>query len=72
VTKSRKGLIGRDVPYVCWQEDGAWLGCLAEYPDYMTQGESLTELREHLKDIRIDITRGHVPGVRRLAELRVR
>jgi hypothetical protein len=37
----------------------------------MTQGESLTELQENLKDIHSDITRGHVPGVRKLAELRV-
>jgi predicted RNase H-like HicB family nuclease len=45
-----------------------WLGCLDEYPDYMTQGESLKELEENLKDIYSDVTQGHVPGVRRLAE----
>jgi hypothetical protein len=47
------------------------LGYLEEYPDYMTQGESLKELQENLKDIHGDIAQGHVPGVRRLAELRV-
>jgi hypothetical protein len=64
--------VGRTVKYVYWQEDGAWLGYLAEYPDYMTQGESLAELQENLKDIHSDITQGHVPGVRRLAVLRVK
>ncbi len=68
---SRRTRGGRTVKYIYWQEDEAWLGYLAEYPDYMTQGESLTELQENLKDIHSDITQGHVPGVRKLAELRV-
>jgi hypothetical protein len=51
MTKCRKGRIGRDITYVYWQEDGALLGCLAEYPDYMTQGASLSELCENLRDI---------------------
>ncbi len=37
----------------------------------MTQGESLTELQQNLRDIYTDITRGHIPGVRKLAELQV-
>jgi len=69
--RSRRTRGGRTVKYVYWQEADAWLGYLAEYPDYMTQGESLTELQENLKDIHSDITQGHVPGVRKLAELRV-
>jgi ATP-dependent helicase YprA (DUF1998 family) len=51
MTKRRKGRIGRDITYVYWQEDRAWLGYMAEHPDYMTQGTSLAELRENLKDI---------------------
>jgi len=42
---SRRPRGGRTVKYIYWQEDRAWLGYLAEYPDYMTQGESLTELQ---------------------------
>ena len=37
--------------YVYWQEEDMWLGYLEEYPDYKTQGESLEELKENLKDI---------------------
>ena len=37
------------VKYVYWQEDDAWLGYLEEFPDYWTQGESLDELIDHLK-----------------------
>ena len=57
--------------YVFWQDGDMWLGYLDEYPDYMTQGESLAELQENLRDICNDIGRGLVPGVRKLAELRV-
>lgn len=46
-----------------------WLGYLEEYPDYMTQGESLSELEENLRDLYRDITSGEIPGVRRVAEL---
>jgi hypothetical protein len=47
----RKGRIGHATAYFYWQEDGAWLGYLAQHPDYMTQGTSLSELRENLRDI---------------------
>jgi len=46
-----------------------WLGYLEDYPAYMTQGESLDELQENLKDIHNDLTGGHIPGVRKVAEL---
>jgi len=35
------------VKIVYWEEDGAWIGYLQDYPDYWTQGESLEDLREH-------------------------
>ena len=48
-----------------------WLGYLEEFPDYLTQGESLAELEEHLRDLYRDLTSGAIPGVRRVAELSV-
>jgi hypothetical protein len=36
---------------VYWQEDDAWLGYLQDYPDYWTQGETLDDLIDHLKDL---------------------
>jgi predicted RNase H-like HicB family nuclease len=44
------------VKYVYWQEDDAWLGYLEEFPDYWTQGESLDDLLEHLRDLLLDLT----------------
>jgi hypothetical protein len=57
--------------YVYWQDDNMWLGYLEEYPDYQTQGESLEELKENLKDIYQELTSGSVPCVRKVAELEV-
>ena len=57
--------------YVYWQDGNMWLGYLEEYPDYRTQGESLEELKENLKDIYQELTSGSVPCVRKVAELEV-
>jgi hypothetical protein len=46
-----------------------WLGYLEEFPDYMTQGESLEQLQENLRDLCIDLAGGEISGVRRVAEL---
>ena len=57
--------------YVYWQDEDMWLGYLEEYPDYMTQGESLDELKENLKDIYLELRSGNIPCVRRVDELEV-
>ena len=57
--------------YIYWQDEEMWLGYLEEYPDYMTQGESLEELEDNLKDIFKELTSGNIPCVRRVAELQV-
>ena len=57
--------------YVYWEDEGMWLGYLVEYPDYMTQGETLEELKENLKDIYDELTSGSIPSVRKVAELEV-
>lgn len=59
------------IRYVFWQDGDAWLGYLEEYPDYMTQGESLADLEEHLRDIYKDLTSGAIPCARKVAELQV-
>jgi predicted RNase H-like HicB family nuclease len=59
----------RTAKYVYWQEDEAWLGYLEEYPDYWTQGETLDDLIEHIKDLYLDLTGGQISGIRRIGEL---
>jgi predicted RNase H-like HicB family nuclease len=57
------------VKYIHWQEDGSWLGYLEDYPDYWTQGETLDDLLDHLRDLYQDLAGGHVPGARKAGEL---
>lgn len=57
------------IKFVYWQEDDAWIGYLADYPDYWTQGESLDDLKDHLKDLYHDMAGGHIPGIRKMDEL---
>ena len=59
------------VKIVCWQEEDAWLGYLKEYPDYWTQGQSLDDLKEHLKGLYQDLAPGEIPGTRRVEELTI-
>ena len=55
--------------FVFYQEDDFWIGWLEEYPDYRTQGETIDELKENLKDIYQEISSGAIPSVRRVGEL---
>ena len=57
--------------YVFWQDDDVWLGYLNEYPDYMTQGKTLKELKGNLIDIFNELNSGNIPSVRKVAELEV-
>lgn len=61
----------KSIRYVHWQDGGMWLGYLDVYPDYMTQGETLAELEDNLRDIYADLTSGAIPAVRKVAELQV-
>jgi hypothetical protein len=55
--------------YVYWQDGQHWLGYFEEFPDYVTQGENLPDLLDHLQDLHRDLTSGEIPGIRRVAEL---
>ena len=58
--------------FVFYQEDDMWIGWLEEYPDYRSQGATLEELKENLKDIYEELTGGEIPAVRKVGELLVR
>jgi len=57
--------------FVYWQEGNMWIGYFEEYPDYWTQGESLEELKENLRDLYQELSSGAIPCIRRVAELEV-
>jgi predicted RNase H-like HicB family nuclease len=55
--------------FVYYQENEMWIGWLEEYPDYHTQGTSLNELKENLKDLYQDLSTGKIPYARKVGEL---
>jgi predicted RNase H-like HicB family nuclease len=57
------------IKFVYYQEDDKWVGWMEEYPDYRTQGNTLNELKDNLKEIYDDITTGKIPHIRRHGEL---
>ena len=57
--------------YTYWQDGDAWLGYLDEYPDYLTQGTSLEDLKEHLLDLYNELSSGAIPSVRHHARLQL-
>ncbi len=52
--------------FTYWQDGRMWIGYLEEYPDYMTQGKTVKELKENLLDIYKELTSGNIPAVRRV------
>ncbi len=57
--------------FIHWQDGNMWLGYLEEYPDYMTQGVTLDELKDNLKDLYKDLASGVIPRVCKVSELEV-
>jgi predicted RNase H-like HicB family nuclease len=55
--------------YTYWQDKDMWLGYLNEYPDYMTQGETIEELKDNLLDVYKELANNYIPAVRHEAEL---
>jgi predicted RNase H-like HicB family nuclease len=54
---------------VYWRDEDAWIGYLQDYPDYWTQGKTLDDLKDHLKDLYLEMTNGKIPGIRKVEEL---
>jgi len=61
----------KSIRYVYWQEGDWWLGYLEDYPDYQTQGQTLEELQQNLKDIFDELSGGNIPNVRHVGDLQI-
>ena len=57
--------------FIYYKDGDMLIGWLEEYPDYKTQGETLEELQENLRDIYDDLNSDVIPCVHRVGELRV-
>ncbi|MEW6007979.1 MAG: type II toxin-antitoxin system HicB family antitoxin, partial [bacterium] len=55
---------------VYWKGEKFWLGKLLEHPEIMTQGETLEELEENIKDAYLLLVRNNLfQGIRRLTTI---
>jgi len=63
----------KNTGFTYWQDGNDWIGYLDEFPDYLTQGTSLKDLKAHLVDLQRDLVLGLVPsinaGVRRMEDI---
>jgi len=56
---------------IYWKSKKFWLGKLFEHPEIMTQGKTLKELEENLKDAYLLMAMDDVPEVYDLKEIAV-
>jgi len=54
---------------VYWKGEKFWVGKLLEYPDIMTQGKTLKELEENMKEAYMLMTMDDVPKEHKVKEL---
>lgn len=59
----------RTMRFVNYQDEDLWVGWLEEFPDCRTQGESLDELKENLRDRYEELASGAISCVQRVDEL---
>ena len=58
--------------FTYWKEsDGKYLGYLNEYPDHWTEGDDLSDLKDHLRDLYELFASEEIPGIKRISELEV-
>lgn len=54
---------------IYWEGEKFWVGKLVEHPEIMTQGETLEELEENMKDAYVLMTMEDVPEKNKVKEL---
>ena len=56
--------------FTYWKgDDGKYLGYLNQYPDHWTQGDTLEDLKEHLRDLHATFSSEEIPGIKKEEEL---
>jgi len=60
------------IQFTYWKEpDGKYLGYLNTHPDHWTQGESIDDLRDHIRDLHQLFSSEGIPGIKKVEELEV-
>ena len=61
--------MSRKLTLLYWKSDRFWLGKLLEHPEIMTQGETLEELEENIKDAYLLMALDDVPSGYQMKEI---
>ena len=56
---------------IYWKSDVFWLGKLLEHPEVMTQGETLDELKENIKEAYLLLAMDEVPQQYEVMEISI-
>jgi len=56
---------------IYWKGEKYWLGELLEHPEIMTQGETLGELEENIKDAYLLMAMDEVPEEHKMKEIAI-
>jgi len=56
---------------IYWKAEKYWLGKLLEHPEIMTQGETLAELEENIKDAYLLMAMDEVPEEHKMKEITI-
>lgn len=56
---------------IYWKSERFWVGKLLDHPEIMTQGETLEELEENMKDAYVLMTMEDVPAEHEVKELAI-
>ena len=56
---------------IYWKSENFWIGKLLEHPEVMTQGESLEELEENIKDAYLLMAMEDVPERYEIKEIAI-
>ncbi|MCH7559075.1 MAG: type II toxin-antitoxin system HicB family antitoxin [Planctomycetes bacterium] len=56
---------------IYWKGEKYWLGKLLEHPEIMTQGETLGELEENIKDAYLLMAMDEVPEEHKMKEIAI-
>jgi predicted RNase H-like HicB family nuclease len=61
--------MNRHLTMIYWKGDKFWLGKLLEHPEIMTQGDTLEELEENIKDAYKFMVMDDVPEQNEMKEI---
>jgi predicted RNase H-like HicB family nuclease len=61
----------QSLKYVHWQDGEFFLGHFVDYPDYLTQGKSLEELKENLESLYNDLISKEISYIKKVDELKI-